>query len=310
MKLMGNIEAAFNQVWEVKKSRGWHRKFTDYFSIVVVATVLMILSGSISIFISSELKSISEGSVLSVFSPLALHFGRILPYLISWFLFTMLYIVMPHTTVKLRSAVIAGFVVAVIFHIFQHAYVYAQSYTTRINAIYGSFAALPLFLMWLQITWLVLLLGVEISFAVQNLRLKGSAFEHKQFSFYYEKQVALWLAKIMVDQFEKGNAAYTAKELAALTETPVYSVEAILNKMQQAALVSRIQDKEEARFQPAQSSNTISIFTIIERYESLGEDLSNAVKSPVFKKIKHRFDELYRLQKESERNQLLKDIEI
>lgn len=311
MKLMGNIEAAFNQVWEVKSTRGWHRKFTDYLTIVIVGTVLMILSGSITIFITTELQSIAEGSNLSIFSPVALHFGRLVPYLLSWLLFTMLYIVMPNTKVKFRSALIAGLVVAIVFHLFQYGYVYAQSYATRINAIYGSFAALPLFLIWLQMTWLVLLLGVEIAFAVQNLRLKGEAFEHKSFSLYFEKQLALWMLKLIIDRFEKGQVAYTSKQLATETEIPAYAVEAILAKMRKVGLVSKTEDdQEEAHYQPAESSNNIDIFKVLRKYEDLGEDLSEGIKNPVFKKLKHKIDNWYKQQKESDLNCLVKDISV
>jgi membrane protein len=310
MKLMGNIEASFNQVWEVSKSRSIYRKVTDYLSIVIVGTLLMILSGSISIFISTELRSIADGSVLSVFSPLALQFGRILPYLITWFLFSLLYIVMPHTKVKPKSAIIAGMITALMFHLFQIGYVYLQSSATRYNAIYGSFAALPLFLIWLQITWFVLLLGVEISFAVQNLRLKGNAFEHKKFSIFYEKQVAVWIAKLLIDRFEKGLDPYTVKDLAAQTETPIYTVEAIMEKMRKVKLVSKLESDEEACYQPARSSADLKIHTIIEQYESLGEDLSNRVSNKAFQKLKKHFDRLYTLQKDSEYNLLLKDIDL
>lgn len=310
MKLMSNIEASFNQVWEVTKSRSMSRKVTDYLSIVIVGTLLMILSGSISIFISTELRSIAKGSVLSVFSPLALQFGRILPYLITWFLFSLLYIVMPHTKVKTKPAIIAGMITALMFHLFQIGYVSLQSSATRYNAIYGSFAALPLFLIWLQITWFVLLLGVEISFAVQNLRLKGNAFEHKKFSIFYEKQIALWIAKLLIDRFEKGQDPYSVQELASQTETPVYTVEAIMEKMRKVKLVSKLESDDEARYQPARSSANLKIYTVIERYENLGEDLSNTVSNNAFQKLKKHFDRLYALQKDSEYNLLLKDIDI
>ncbi len=311
MKLMGNIETAFNKVWDVKSTRSWLRKSTDYLTIIIIGTVLMILSGSISIFISTELQTIAEGSEISAFSPLVLHFGRILPYLISWFLFTTMYIVMPNTSVKFKPALIAGFIVTIVFHLFQYAYVSSQTYATRINAIYGSFAALPLFLIWLQTTWFLLLLGVEISFAIQNLRLKGEAFEHKRLSLYYEKQLALWLIKIVIDRFEEGKKAYTLIELSAITESPTYSIEAILKKLQKAELISiTTSDNDETRFQPAQSSNNIDIHKVIKKYEILGEDLGEKIKNPMFKKLRNNMDDWYKQQKKSELNALIKDIQV
>lgn len=311
MKLMGNIESAFNHVWAVKKSRAWYRKFTDYMSIVIVGTILMIMSGSVSVIIATQLRAIAEGANISIVSLFFLQLAKIIPYLLSWLLFSLLYTVMPNAKVKTKSAMIAGIITSIVFGLFQLGYVEAQRYTTRINAIYGSFAALPLFLMWLQTSWFVILLGAEISFAVQNLKLKGDALEFKKFSFYYEKQIAIWIVKIVIDRFEKGEQAYTSKQISSVCKTPVYAVEKILDNLQKAKLISKIDSDDEPFYQPAESINNINIVKVMKSYEQTsGKDSCSSVKYKGFEELKTRFDKLADIQEKSEFNELLKDIDL
>ncbi|MEA2043444.1 MAG: YhjD/YihY/BrkB family envelope integrity protein [Bacteroidota bacterium] len=308
MKLMGNIESSFNQVWGIKKPRILYRKFTDYLSIVVVGTVLMIMSGSISVVIFGELHSITKGTGLNMLSPIFLQFAKLIPFFITWLLFGLLYIVMPNTSVKPKSAIIAGLISSIVFGIFQIGYVEVQSYTTRINAIYGSFAALPLFLIWLQISWFVILLGAEISFAVQNLKMKGNAFEYKKFSFNYEKRMALWIVKITIDRFNKGQKAFTAKQIAREVKIPTYTIEKILNNLQKSDLISKIYAEEEHSYQPAQAINRLSVFNVIDAYENNGDDLSKHIKNRQFKRLDSEYSNLQEVFKKSDFNKLLKDI--
>ena len=86
-----------------------------------------------------------------------------------WILFTFIYVFIPNTRVKVWFGAVAGFISAVLFQFFQLAYINSQVWIAKYNAIYGSFAALPLFLIWLQLSWLIVLLGAELSFAQQNV---------------------------------------------------------------------------------------------------------------------------------------------
>ena len=170
IKVLGSIENSFNNVWGVKKSRPWSRKFTDYMSVLLIAPILFILSSSLMVFITSQVTFITEKfALLGYFSSLIFFLLKLLPYCIVWILFTFIYIFMPNTKVRFTSGLVGGIVAGTIYQLVQWGYIAFQVGVAKYNAIYGSFAALPLFLVWLQLSWLVVLFGAEICFSHQNV---------------------------------------------------------------------------------------------------------------------------------------------
>ena len=167
IKVLSNIERSFNTIWEIKKSRTFGRKFSDYLSIMLISPILVIMSSSVTVFITTQVTLITEKiALLGIFSSLIFFILKLLPYCLVWILFTFIYILMPNTKVNFSSGFIAGVFAGTIFQLAQWAYIYFQVGVAKYNAIYGSFAALPLFLVWLQLSWLIVLLGAEISFLI------------------------------------------------------------------------------------------------------------------------------------------------
>lgn len=163
VKVFNNVEKAFNDIWEVRKPRSIARKVSDYIAVVVIVPILWILSSSIRLQAQDQLLHFTPGPAVDFL------FG-ILSLVTLWIMFAFLYKVIPNTKVRPRSALTAGIIAGTIFQIFQIVYVYIQSSLTSYNAIYGSFAAFPLFLIWLQISWQIVLFGGELSFAYQNIK--------------------------------------------------------------------------------------------------------------------------------------------
>src|SRR3972149_3873262 len=162
MQVLSNIENSFNDIWQIKRDRSFVRKFSDYLSIMLIAPVLIIMSGSITIFITTQITRITESiELIGFFSPLIFLLLKLLPYCMIWLLFTFIYIVMPNTKVNFKSALIAGIIAGTIFQVSEWAYISFQIGVAKYNAIYGSFAAMPLFLIWLQTSWLIVLFGAE-----------------------------------------------------------------------------------------------------------------------------------------------------
>lgn len=170
LKVISNIEESFNHIWRVAKPRTLARKLNDYLSVMLLAPLLMIAASSISIYVQTQLTSLINAIAIPG-TIIALKLLSYLPILILWGLFSFVFIFMPNTTVSYRSGLFAGIISGTIYYIVQSLYVSLQIGVTSYNAIYGSFAALPLFLVWLQITWIIVLIGSEISFFHQNLAL-------------------------------------------------------------------------------------------------------------------------------------------
>jgi membrane protein len=170
MGLLNHIESSFNYIWQIRTARPWFRKFTDYLTIMLIAPVFVILSSSITVFISSYLTDfMSKAAILDFFKPLVTLLVKIIPYFLSWAALTVMFIIMPNAKVKFKPALIAGIVAGTFLQMAQWIYIDLQFGITKLSAIYGSFAAIPLFIIWLQSSWIIVLLGAELSFANQNV---------------------------------------------------------------------------------------------------------------------------------------------
>ncbi|MCD4791805.1 MAG: YihY/virulence factor BrkB family protein [Bacteroidales bacterium] len=308
IKLLSNIENSFNTVWDIKKSRSVIRKFTDYLAIMLLGPVFLIMSSSITVFISSQLSSLQESTMFNFATPMFFKFAKFIPFVIIWFIFTLLYMVMPNTKVKFKSAFIAGIIAGTMFQIFQNLYVYFQAGATRINAIYGSFAALPLFLIWLQTSWFVVLLGAEISFVVQNVKLKGASMQLQKLSISYQKKIALLIVNQLVNYFKKGEKAPTSEHLSSKISVPVYTIDFVLHNLINAGIVSKITKDDIVAFQPAMGIDNIDLVKVINAYEHTGDDFSNYIKNKTYRILENKMKNIQDFQSNSEDNILLKDL--
>ncbi len=145
MSLLNRIEDAFNHIWQVRTSRPWYRKFTDYLTIMLIAPVFIILSSSLRVFIGTELTEyMSKAPILEFFKPVVSTLIQLAPYVISWIALTILFMIMPNARVRFVPALISGVVAGTILQFLQMFYLDLQFGITKLNAIYGSFAAFPL----------------------------------------------------------------------------------------------------------------------------------------------------------------------
>ncbi|MDP2604813.1 MAG: YihY/virulence factor BrkB family protein [Deltaproteobacteria bacterium] len=170
IKVLGNIEDSFNDIWGIKKARAFGRKLADYLSVMMICPFLLITASSIAVLLTTRITSIIENlSFLGYAGDVAIFTLRILPYAVIWVVFTFVYVFMPNTKVNFKAGLWAGIFAGTVYQVAQYAYIEFQVGVSKYGAIYGSFAALPLFLVWLQVSWLIVLFGAEVSFAHQNV---------------------------------------------------------------------------------------------------------------------------------------------
>ncbi|MGH7907274.1 MAG: YhjD/YihY/BrkB family envelope integrity protein [Candidatus Binataceae bacterium] len=155
LSTMGTVEFCLNKIWRTTRSRSYLRMFTDYLS--VLFTVPLLLVGALTV---TAIFSVSVGHVPFL--------AGVLPYLIVWTGFFLLYIFFPYTYVSFRAAAIGSFVAAILFQIAQLVYVRFQIGVASYEAIYGAIAAIPVFLVWIYLAWIIVLFGAEVSAAVQR----------------------------------------------------------------------------------------------------------------------------------------------
>lgn len=170
IKVFGSVEKGFNDVWGVAKDRPLLRKAADYLSLSVLCAVLLSVSSTLTVLITSEVEfAVNRISMLEAVGPAVFAGLKILPLMVIWLLFTLLYTIIPNTRVRVTAAALAGILAGTAYQVFQRIYIHFQIGVSKYNAIYGSFAALPLFLVWLQLSWLIVFVGAYVSHAFQNL---------------------------------------------------------------------------------------------------------------------------------------------
>lgn len=273
IRVLGNIENAFNDVWGIQKSRSVARRFSNYLSIMLISPLLLILSGSVTVFLTTQTKTIAEQFVLvGYFSPLLFTMIQFFPYLVIWGLFTFLYMLFPNTRVHFIPALAAGILCGTAYQLTQWAYIAFQVGMARHNAIYGSFAALPLFLVWLQLSWLIVLLGAKFSYALQNADTHVYGPGSLTMSMRLRKRLSLLVCHCLVHAFGKGTPPLTAQGIALNLQAPVPLVRQVLVDLVKAHLVSEIKSEhdEEPTYQPALDIHLITIQTVLASLEDLG----------------------------------------
>ncbi len=266
ISLLMNIETSFNDIWEIKQGRTWYRKVTDYLTIMFVAPIFLIISGSLTVAIQTHVLDAYLISELSAFFLKLISFSMIVG------VFTFLYIVLPNTRVTFKSAFTAAIFATILFELLQWVYVSFQIGTMRMNAIYGSFAALPLFLIWIQYSWYIVLFGAELAFANQNVDHYELENEIKNISVRYKRVIALMVCNNVVKKFQTGIKPPTAFEIAQALDLPVRLARTVINELVETKLLSEVKtanDKEIA-YQPGISDSLLTIKFVINRLDEKG----------------------------------------
>lgn len=273
MSLLGNIENAFNRIWDVDKPRSPARKVSDYFSAMVVCPLLLVLSSGATVVIISQVTLIIDKiSFLGALGPAILFVLKLLPYAVIWILFTFIYLFMPNRKIGLGSGVFAGVLAGTLYQVFQWAYLSFQFGVTRYNAIYGSFAALPLFLVWLQISWLIVLFGAVVSYAHQNQEAFELAPESGRISHHLRTLLTLQVVHLLVKAFTEGQRPVPAPQIARSLDLPHHLLHDILRDLVAAGIISPVcsAPSGERGYQPARDSDLLTIEYVMSQMESLG----------------------------------------
>jgi membrane protein len=216
-----------------------------------------------------------KSSILSAVSPLVNFLMKLSPFFISWLLFTMLYILAPNTKVRFKNAAISGLIVGTAFQIFQILYIGGQLWVNRYNAIYGSFAAFPLLLLWLQLAWIMVLFGAEITFASQNIQNFFFEKEIKNISHRYSYFTILMITSIICKRFENREAPLSALDISTMYHIPSRLTQRILNLLIEMKIINqtiRDEDKRMLTYQPAMDINQITVGMILKSVFDFGTE--------------------------------------
>jgi membrane protein len=310
LSLLSSIENSFNEIWEIKRGRTVIRRITDYIAITIFAPVLIFVSSSVSIFLSTSFTSIESlewlNSIGFVFKILL----KIVSLLLLSGMFTFIYVVLPNTRVKFKSAMMAGIVAAVAFDVLQWAYIAFQVGAVKYDAVYGSFAALPLFLIWLQYSWYIVLFGAELSFANQNVDHYELESEIKNISTRYKRVISLMLANLVVRNFIEGKAPLTAAKIAERLDMPIRLARMIIFDFTETEILCEVktENEKEIAYQPAISESKLSVKYVLDKLDTKGVNelpIQSTTELQNIHKLMNEFDEVLN---ENKGNVLVRDI--
>ena len=309
IKVIGTIEDAFNQIWHIEKGRTLARKLSDYLSLMLLAPILLIAASSMTVFVKTQLHWLIDTlQIPNAGHALLLTSLNVLPVVIMAGLFSFIFIFLPNQKIQLKAGMMAGIVTGILYQIIQAAYVSLQIGVTSYNAIYGSFAALPLFLVWLQLGWLIVLFGCEISFFIQHYETYKHDEKFSDLSLALQKVLALQLAHAVVQRFAKAEKALTAEELAALFSLPIAVVQMLLARLVRGNILVEIKPDLDERvcFQPAQHIDLLTIYVVVASLEHQG--VTAVPQMALFEKMLQIHKSFAEKFKNSPENRLLKDL--
>ncbi len=311
IKVLGNIESSFNDIWGIRAARTAGRKFGDYLSIMLICPILIIMSSSVTVLVTSQITLIVEKlAFLGPVGDAVLFSLRVLPYAVIWIVFTFIYKFLPNTRVQLKSALIAGIIAGTSFQVVQLIYIYFQVGVAKYGAIYGSFAALPLFLIWLQLSWLIVLFGAEVSFAEQNVETYEFEADCLKVSHSFRELLSLNIAHLCVKKFRQAEKALSADEVSHELEIPVRLVRQILFELVEARVLSEVKldDRETMAYQPARDIEDLTITNVLNQLNRRGVNWIPLDNTGDLEKLKGRLMQFQEGIEKSPANVPLKDI--
>ena len=199
LQLFSSIELSLNDIWKANKQRPFLRQVRDYFWMLIFGPIFFVLSSSLSFLATSFISHLTlPGFLGHVSSPIFHTFIHPFPLMINWILFTFIYALLPNVHVPWKVAFSAAVVAGTIYQFVQTLYIYFQIGVASYGAIYGSFAALPLFLVWINTSWSVVLFGAEIAYAIDMI-----PYRYRESSQVSKRQLAIGILGFFCEANEK-----------------------------------------------------------------------------------------------------------
>jgi membrane protein len=262
ISLLGYVEEAFNNILGVRESRPFSRRFSDFLSVVVVGPILLLVATSLTSTMQSQ--SFVQWLINYTYfgQPILMAF-RLLPYLSIWVAMTFLYIYIPSVRIRLSSALLGGVAAGTVWQAAQWGYFHFQVGVANYNAIYGTLAALPIFLVWLFTSWIIVLMGFELvkahQFGWSAIRAKDA-----ELSVVASEELRLAVLLAVVRHYREAGGALSAEKLAQQANLPLGLVKEALARLEDAQLVITAATPEQG-WLPYRDPSSFDLADVFER---------------------------------------------
>lgn len=310
-QLLNYVENIFNSIWRVEETRVWYRQVTNYLAVIILVPALFIASSSVTVLATTKLTDIlSRSDMLEVFKPVVSFLVKLIPFILLFTLTTAAFLAMPNTRVKLRSALFAGLFAGIAMQLLQILYVESQLGITRLGTLYGSFAAVPLLMVWVQMSWVVVLMGAQLSYYRQNITRYEFEFDVQTVSPRQKKRLSLLVMHSLINDFVKGVKPRAPEEISLELSLPVRTIHDCLDMLHKASMVTEVWSEETERnvYQPATDINRMTLSFVLEQIEASGSLHKVVINNADYRKIDSALSKFENLIASSEVNVLLRDI--
>jgi len=308
VSLLTNIEKSFNYIWGVKSVRPVLRRFADYLSVILVGPLLIISAISMTSTLASN-SLVQKLLEMQMVGNLTLLLFKVTPFVVMWLAFTGLYVFMSNIKVEWRAAFVGGVVGGTLWQIAQVGYVHFQVGVGRYNAIYGTMAALPIFMVWLYLSWVIVLFGLGVCYAKQNLRTSGRDLRGSEVSRNSYEQVALVILVTLADRFAKGESPVSHEQLAKYLFIPPRLCRSILNLLMQLGFVTEICTLGgRCQYQLGRSSGRLTLAEVLNKMGDAGEEVLHLRPHPQTQVALEAYRQVEELISESLREVTLNDL--
>lgn len=242
--LLGYIENALNQIWKIKTERTFFQKVKDYLAIIILCPILFVASSGLTVFFRSQISYLQSYSMFTEVSDVGLWFFKFVPLLFSCLLFAMLYFLMPNTKITFWPRMIGAIFAGIVFQLWQSIFIVLQIKIFNYNAVYGSLALLPLFLIWLQVSWLIALIGAEISSHIENDVYYDETDLSGDLENVNKRQLGLLITYYCMKSFFAHTPPLSDVQIARILKIPINTTHEILEQLVQGNILTPIKAKD------------------------------------------------------------------
>ncbi len=273
--LLTNVEKAFNTIWGVKESRPLYKKILYYISAIIILPVVITVGLSGAMDFAGDILPFSRG---------------VIPVLITCFGFSFLYFAFPVVKIKMKAALIGGFIAGLLWHMSYRVYIiWSRLAVTELNIIYGSFSQLALVFIWIYIIWLIILIGAEISFAVQNHRIYKREGRPGAVSFSLKEKAGLLVTAIIYINRVKKRPPLTAEEIIKKSGGPIKLINRMLYELTEVGILKEVHQKKIRYFKPAKKDEQVTAWYIIKALNNAGVEKVEFNNKELYSKIENIF---------------------
>lgn len=281
LSLVGTIEKAFNTIWHVQKGRSPWRKIADFFPVILFGPLVLFVASSFNFSLQQQ-EVVTTLLSIEAIGFLETAFLKMTPYLLIIAAFSMMYAFIPYVRVNLSAAVIGGSVGGILWQLAQWGYIHWQIGAAKYNAIYGSFAQLPVLLIWIYISWLVVLLGSEVSYSWQNINSFVKQRYFGEATPFERQKIAVLMMIVLAKRFHEGNPLPSVEEISDGLMAPSSLVSDLFSLLQKAGYTIQTDLTGCEVYAPARALDSVRVLDIIRVINMDGENR-------VFKEFAEKF---------------------